>query len=703
MTTTLRAFRGQAGGGDRRRRASSAPPSAARSPPRAPRSPGSTSRRRRGAAAPRRRRRARARRRHRRARRWAALAGADLVVHTAAYVHEWGDDGGVRPRQRRRHRDGARRGRGAPAPSASSTSARSSSTATTTRPSRTSTALRRTYGIPYIDTKSASDRARAPPRRRRGPPWRRLRAGLDPVDRPPARAGPRGTARRSRRRATGAMLPVYVDDLVEAILLRRARAGRARRGLRGLGRRAGQLSATTSPGSPRSPAAVRRAACRARCSSWPGRRWSAGPALRGRPAGRSPRARDLRRPAGDGLDRATALRARLGAAGPLDEGLRRCAEWARAQGLIDAGMPATLRARRVGAPSRIRMVAALSRRKILLAALWRLLALALALRRPAPARCSSAPPDAALAERRDDMHRLLGDDRHRHRDRRPRQRGAGRGGDALPRPPRPRPGALTAGRGALRPLIGGARGPRPGDLHLRHRRHQLGATSSPRPRRARRRPTAQVGVKGWRSSRPTRRGGVATGEEAERGASPPRRARSRSRRSASSGCGASSTRAQRRRRALLLRRAGRPGRHRRLLNLTSTDVIHAGGSRRWPDRSRPCPERSRRPGSRPTRPALRGPLALLWDHATRRCAPGPRRQPRPSTRPTSRAERADARRGAGHRLERQHRRGRGGGGANEPADGTRTARPEVVTRERRRRRARTGSSARPAPTTRRSG
>ena len=44
-----------------------------------------------------------------------------------------------------------------PAPSASSTSARSSSTATRTRATRSEHAFRRAVGVPYIDTKSASD------------------------------------------------------------------------------------------------------------------------------------------------------------------------------------------------------------------------------------------------------------------------------------------------------------------------------------------------------------------------------------------------------------------------------------------------------------------------------------------------------------------------------------------------------------------
>ena len=83
--------------------------------------------------------------------------GADLVVHTAAYVHEWGDMeefvrvnvGGTA-----NVLDAA----ATRAPSASSISARSSSTATTTRREQDEAPFRRAYGIPYIDTKSASDR-----------------------------------------------------------------------------------------------------------------------------------------------------------------------------------------------------------------------------------------------------------------------------------------------------------------------------------------------------------------------------------------------------------------------------------------------------------------------------------------------------------------------------------------------------------------
>ena len=140
-------------------------------------------------------------RRHRpRGARARALEGADLVVHTAAHVRDWGamedfvrvNVGGTA--------NGARRGRGRPAPSASSTSARSSSTATTTPREQDETAFRRTYGIPYIDTKSASDRLAC----RRGavvdPPGRRLRAGLGAVDAAPARAGAGGAAGRARPR-----------------------------------------------------------------------------------------------------------------------------------------------------------------------------------------------------------------------------------------------------------------------------------------------------------------------------------------------------------------------------------------------------------------------------------------------------------------------------------------------------------------------
>ena len=88
-------------------------------------------------------------------------------------------------------------------------------------------ALHRTYGIPYIDTKSASDRialARGAIAIRPGDvygpgslwvkrPLELARAGLLSVPHP----------------GTGLMLPVYVDDLVEAILLglERGRPGRA--------------------------------------------------------------------------------------------------------------------------------------------------------------------------------------------------------------------------------------------------------------------------------------------------------------------------------------------------------------------------------------------------------------------------------------------------------------------------------------------
>ena len=148
-------------------------------------------------------------------RRGRASAGRPRRPH-AALVHE-GARWRLRARQRRRHSDAARR-RAAAGAERSSRSARWSSTATRTPPSRRRGGSRRRH--PLIDTKSASDRLAAAAARR-DPARRRLRAGLGPLDRPPAGAGGRGGS--PSLPGDGVMLPVYVDDLVEAILRGRSR------------------------------------------------------------------------------------------------------------------------------------------------------------------------------------------------------------------------------------------------------------------------------------------------------------------------------------------------------------------------------------------------------------------------------------------------------------------------------------------------
>ena len=87
----------------------------------------------------------------------AALDGADLVVHTAALRPRVGRDGGLR----RVNVGGTAHVLDAAREAGADRVVHISSVVVygyETPPSRTRTAFRRTYGIPYIDTKSASDR-----------------------------------------------------------------------------------------------------------------------------------------------------------------------------------------------------------------------------------------------------------------------------------------------------------------------------------------------------------------------------------------------------------------------------------------------------------------------------------------------------------------------------------------------------------------
>ncbi len=191
-------------------------------------------------------------------------------------------------------------------------------------------AFRRAYGIPYIDTKSASDRLAA----RRGAvvirPGDVYGPGSIPwIVRPLELA--RGGALAVPSPGDGVMLPVYIDDLVEAVLLG-AEAGRPGRAY------------TAWSGTP-----VAFADYFARIAEIAG--------------GAAPRT--LPRPILEGVGAATELMARLRGRTPaftsraptfvdrrgtvsterirtelgweprvgLDEGLRRSAEWARAEGL----------------------------------------------------------------------------------------------------------------------------------------------------------------------------------------------------------------------------------------------------------------------------------------------------------------------------------------------------------------------------------
>ena len=143
-----------------------------------------------------------------------------------------------------------------------------------------------------------------------------------------ARAGPARRARPRRRRDAAAL---------------RRRPRRGGRRWRSSGASPGQAY-TVWDGEPvtfdeyfdrlaRSPAAARRAACRARCSSWRGA-IEGSATLRGKPPAFTARAADLRRPPRHGVG--GEAREELGwePRVPYEEGMRRTEEWLRAEGLI---------------------------------------------------------------------------------------------------------------------------------------------------------------------------------------------------------------------------------------------------------------------------------------------------------------------------------------------------------------------------------
>lgn len=156
-----------------------------------------------------------------------ALGDAELVVHTAAYVREWGampDFIAVNVRGTANVLDAAE------AAGAERVLHLSSVVVYGCESEReqNESAPRRNVGIPYIDTKSASDRIAA----RRGAvivrPGDVYGQGSVPwVERPLELMRARGFA--LPRRGEGNMLPVYIDDLAEAIelALRRGVAGEA--------------------------------------------------------------------------------------------------------------------------------------------------------------------------------------------------------------------------------------------------------------------------------------------------------------------------------------------------------------------------------------------------------------------------------------------------------------------------------------------
>ncbi len=192
-------------------------------------------------------------------------------------------------------------------------------------------AFRRTYGIPYIDTKSASDRLAA----RRGAvvvrPGDVYGPGSVPwIVRPLELARAGGLTLPGR--GDGAMLPVYVDDLVEALALaaERGEPGATYTAWEGtpvsFGEYFSRIAAIAGSSGPRRlPRPLLELAGAA------AERWAA---LRRRPpmfTSRSATFVDRR-----GTVATERIRSELGWSPRvgLDEGLERSAAWARAQGLI---------------------------------------------------------------------------------------------------------------------------------------------------------------------------------------------------------------------------------------------------------------------------------------------------------------------------------------------------------------------------------
>ena len=157
----------------------------------------------------------------------AALAGAELVVHTAAHVREWGpmeEFIELNVRGTANVLEAARAARAERVVHLSSVVVYGYAGES----HQDESARRRAVGIPYIDTKSASDRLAA----RGGAVVLRLGDVYGPgsipwVVRPAALMHSRQFALPGN--ADGNMLPVYIDDLAEsvALALRRGAPGRA--------------------------------------------------------------------------------------------------------------------------------------------------------------------------------------------------------------------------------------------------------------------------------------------------------------------------------------------------------------------------------------------------------------------------------------------------------------------------------------------
>lgn len=263
----------------------------------------------------------------------AAFAGAALVVHTAAFVHEWGEMSDfVRVNV-----------------AGTATVLDAASAAGVERVVHVSSVVvygydapgeldedahLRTYGIPYIDTKSASDRLA----RRRGAIVVRPGDVYGPGS-IPWLVRPLELARAGRLALPGAgdgsMLPVYVDDLVAALLAaaERGQPGRAYTvwdghavPFRDYFARIAEIAGGPAPRRLPRPALALAGAVAER---WAGIRG-------GTPSFTARSATFVDRRGTASIDRARAeleWAPRVG----LDEGLERCAKWARGLGLVPAG------------------------------------------------------------------------------------------------------------------------------------------------------------------------------------------------------------------------------------------------------------------------------------------------------------------------------------------------------------------------------
>jgi len=260
----------------------------------------------------------------------AALGGADLVVHAAAHVREWGSMGefvAVNTRGSATVLDAAEAAGVGRCLQLSSVVVYGYDDPS----EQGEESFRRVCGIPYIDTKSASDRLAC----RRGAVVIRPGDVYGPGS-VPWIVRPLELARAGRLAVpspgAGLMLPVYIDDLVDAVLLGldRGRPGRAYATWDGVAvpfldyfTRIAELAGGPPPRVLPGP-----------LLELAGAASEAFARLRGRPPVFTARA-------GTFVDRAGTvsterIRAELGwePRVALDEGLRRSADWARAQGLL---------------------------------------------------------------------------------------------------------------------------------------------------------------------------------------------------------------------------------------------------------------------------------------------------------------------------------------------------------------------------------